>query len=105
MRQINESAAQSLQEAGEQLLTLHRLGIPELLRHSTNPIESMFSTVLNCEKNIKRYRASKMSQRWLAATLRHAEVGFKLVKGYQSIPEVMKSIQCQKNQEIELAAV
>jgi putative transposase len=107
LRQINESSAQSLQEAAEQLLTLHRLGVPELLRqtlHSTNPIESMFSTVRDCEKNIKRYRGSRMSQRWLAATLLHAEAGFKAVKGYQSIPEVMKNIRCQKNQEIELAA-
>ncbi len=108
LRQINESAAQSLQEAGEQLLTIHRLGVPELLRHtlhSTNPIESMFSTVRSCEKNIKRHRTSKMSQRWLAAALLHAESGFKVVKGYKSIPEVLKNIQCLKNKEIELAAV
>ena len=108
LRQINESAAESLKEAGEQLLTLHRLGIPELLRntlHSTNPIESMFSTVRVCEKNIKRYRASKMSQRWLAATLLHAEADFNLVKGHKSIPEVMENIRCQKNKEIELAVV
>ena len=108
LRQINESAAESLKEAGEQLLTLHRLGIPELLRntlHSTNPIESMFSTVRACEKNIKRYRASKMSQRWLAATLLHAEADFNLVKGHKSIPEVMENIRCQKNQEVELAVV
>ena len=107
LRQINESAAQSLQEAGEQLLTLHRLGVPELLRHtlhSTNPIESMFSTVRACEKNVKRYRGSRMSQRWLAATLLHAEAGFKLVKGYQEISEVIENIRSRKNQEIELAA-
>lgn len=107
LRQINESAAQSLQEAGEQLLTLHRLGVPELLRHtlhSTNPIESMFSTVRACEKNIKRYRSSKMSQRWLAAALIHAEAGFKAVKGHQSIPEVIGNIQRLRNQEMELVA-
>ncbi len=43
-----ESAADSLREAFEELLTLHRLKVPALLRqtlHSTNPIESMFSTV------------------------------------------------------------
>jgi len=108
LRQINESAADSLKEAGEQLLTIHRLGIPELLRdtlHSTNPIESMFSTVRACEKNIKRYRASKMSQRWLAATLLHAEADFNLVKGHKRIPEVMENIRRQKNKEIELAVV
>jgi hypothetical protein len=54
----------------EEILTLHRLKVPGLLRktlHSTNPIESMFSTVRDGEDNIKRYRDSNMKQRWLAA--------------------------------------
>ncbi len=44
----NESAAASLREGLEELLTLHRLRIPASLRrtlHSTNPIESMFANV------------------------------------------------------------
>ena len=52
LRGINESAADSLLEAIEEILTLHRLKAPALLRktlHSTNPIESMFSTVRDCE--------------------------------------------------------
>jgi len=57
LRGINESAADSLLEAIEGILTLHPLEVPALLRktlHSTNPIESMFSTVRDCEGNIKR---------------------------------------------------
>ena len=76
LRGINESAADSLLEALEEVLTLHRLKVPALLRkslHSTNPIESMFSMVRSCERNIKRYRNSKMRQRWLAAVLLHCE--------------------------------
>ncbi|MCK5214516.1 MAG: hypothetical protein KAR05_04115 [Candidatus Omnitrophica bacterium] len=68
LSEINESSARSLAAAQEELLTLHRMKVPELLRkalHSTNSIESMFSTGRSCEKNIKRYRSSKMSQRWL----------------------------------------
>src|SRR3989442_937642 len=70
LRAINESAADSLLEAFEELLTLHRLKVPALLRkalHSTNIIESVFSRVRACEKNIKRYRSSNMAQRWLAS--------------------------------------
>ena len=66
LRGINESAADSLLEATEEILALHRLKIPGLLRktlHSTNPIESMFSTVRDTEGNIKRYRNSRMMQR------------------------------------------
>ena len=78
LRGINESAADSLLEALEEVLTLHRLKVPALLRkslHSTNPIESMFSMVRSCERNIKRYRNSKMRQRWLAAVLLPANAG------------------------------
>jgi hypothetical protein len=67
----NESAADSLKEALEEILTVHRLNVPPLLRKTlalTNPIESMFSTVRDCEANIKRYRGSAMS-RWLASVI------------------------------------
>jgi len=96
LRGINESAADSLMEALEEILTLHRLKIPALLRKTltcTNPIESMFSTVRDCEGNIKRYRNSAMSQRWLATVLLHCEKGFRRVKGYLGISGVMATIE------------
>ena len=105
LRGINESAADSLLEALEEILTLHRLKVPALLRrtlHSTNPIESMFSTVRDCEGNIKRYRGSRMSQRWLAAVCLHCEKGFKRVKGYRGIKEVVRRIEVEQTEEGKL---
>lgn len=105
LRGINESAADSLLEAIEEILTLHRLKVPALLRkslHSTNPIESMFATVRDCEGNIKRYRGSRMSQRWLAAVCLHCEKGFKRVKGYASIPDVIAMIEAEQADEKKL---
>jgi len=99
LRGINESAADSLLEAIEEILTLHRLKVPALLRktlHSTNPIESMFSTVRDCEGNIKRYRGSRMSQRWLAAVCLHCEKGFRRVKGFASIHDVIATIEAEQ---------
>ena len=96
LRGINESAADSLMEAFEDILTLHRLKVSGLLRKTltcTNPIESMFSTVRDCEGNIKRYRNSAMSQRWLATVLLHCEKGFRRVKGYLGIAEVIATIE------------
>jgi len=96
LRSINESAADSLMEAIEEILTVHKLKVPGLLRktlHSTNPIESMFSTVRDAEGNIKRYRNSRMMQRWLASVLLYSEKGFNRVKGYSSIPEVIENIK------------
>ena len=105
LRQTNESAADSLLEAKEELLTLHRVGVPALLRrtlHSTNPIESMFGTVRFCERNIKRYLNSKMSQRWLASVLLYAEEGFRTAKGFKQIPEAVERIKrLQKQETIE----
>jgi transposase-like protein len=96
LRQINESAADSLLEAFNELLTLHRLKVPALLRktlHSTNPIESLFSRVRSCEKNIKRYRNSKMAQRWLASVLLYAERSLRTVKGVDQIQSVLENIE------------
>jgi len=108
LRDINESAADSLLEAMEELLTLHRLKVPALLRktlRSTNPIESMFSTVRDCEGNIKRYRGSKMSQRWLAAVILHCEKGFKRVKGASMISAVIANIEAYlEDSELKEAA-
>ncbi len=108
LRSINESAADSLVEALEEILTLHRLKVPALLRkslHSTNPIESMFSMVRQCERNIKRYRSSKMHQRWLAAVLMHCEQQFRRIKGHASIDGVVATIDAiQQNDDISRAA-
>lgn len=109
LRGINESAADSLLEAIEELLTLHKLKVPALLRktlHSTNPIESMFSTVRACEGNIKRYRESRMMQRWLASVLLYCEKGFKRIKGYASIPDMISTIDTldKNNPAIKKAA-
>lgn len=102
LRSINESAADSLLEAIEEILTLHRLKVPALLRktlHSTNPIESMFATVRDCEGNIKRYRDSKMSQRWLAAVCLHCEKTFRRIKGFESISTLIKTIEAEQSDE------
>ena len=99
LRGINESAADSLLEAFQELLTLHRLKVPALLRktlHSTNPIESLFSRVRACEKNIKRYRDSRMAQRWLASVLLYAERSFRTTKGHEGIRAVLANIEAEQ---------
>jgi transposase-like protein len=107
LRGINESAADSLLEAFEEVLTLHKLKVPAVLRktlHSTNPIESMFSMVRDCEDNIKRYRTSKMRQRWLASVLMYCEQRFRKVKGYESIKAVVAQIETiQKEDKVKTA--
>jgi len=107
LRAINASAADSLMEAIEEILTLHRLKVPPLLRKtltSTNPIESMFATVRDCENNIKRYRTSTMAQRWLASVLLFCEQGFRRIKGYRDIPQIIANIERVHNEAMLQAA-
>lgn len=104
LRAINESAADSLLEAFNELLTLHRLKAPALLRktlYSTNPIESLFSRVRHCERNIKRYRNSSMRQRWLGSVLLYAEKSFRAVKGHEEIQQLLKNIEEEQTKTSE----
>jgi transposase-like protein len=99
LRTKNESAAASLVEAFEELLTLHRVQVPPLLRKtllSTNPIESMFSLVRHSERNIKRTRGSRMLQRWLGTVLLACEGRFRRVKGYTEIAPVMARLEAEQ---------
>jgi transposase-like protein len=107
LRAINESAADSLKEALEEMLTVHRLQVPlELAKtlRSTNPIENMFSTVRDCEGNIKRYRGSAMSQRWLASVIFYCEQGFRRIKGYDQIAGLLQAIEREQGDAVSVAA-
>jgi len=108
LREKNPSAADSLLEAFEELLTLHRLKIPTLLRVSlmtTNPIESMFSTVRHCERNLKRSRGGKMLQRWLGSVLLYCEGQFKKVEGYKEIAQAMANIEALEHADHQPTAM
>lgn len=110
LRGINPSAANSLLEALEEVLTLHRLQVPEELRKvlsTTNGIENLFSTTRHREKNLKNYNPiyngkpvkKDLSQRWLATVLLNAETGFRKVKGFEGIDFVIRNIK-KLHQEI-----
>lgn len=106
LRNLNESAADPLKEALEEILTLHRLKVPALLRKtltSTNPIENMFSRVRDCERNLKRYRGSAMSQRWLASILLYCEQGFRRIKGYAALAGLIASINKEQEDQVKAA--
>jgi transposase-like protein len=107
LRERNESAADSLLEAFDELITLHRLKVPNLLRKTlitTNPIESMFSLVRHSERNIKRTRGSKMLQRWLGTTLLHCEKHFYKIRGSDEICQVVATIEAEKICDIKQVA-
>jgi transposase-like protein len=86
---INESAYRSLKEGFEETLTLHKLGMFEILGTSlktTNCIESIMSQIGQRTDKVDYWRNSNQKHRWLATALFDIEKRLKKIKGYQHLP-------------------
>ena len=89
-------AAASLREGMEETLTVIRLGITGKLKHtlqSTNPIESMISTVRVIHRNVKHWSSGEMCLRWTAAGMLEAESRFRKVPGYRGLANIAVAIE------------
>jgi transposase-like protein len=89
-------AAASLREGMEETLTVIRLGISGKLKHtlqSTNPIESMISTVRVIHRNVKHWSSGEMGLRWTAAGMLEAETRFRKVAGYRGLAHIALAIE------------
>ena len=80
----------------EETLTVTRLGITGKLKHtlqSTNPIESMISTVRVIHRNVKHWTSGEMCLRWTAAGMLEAETRFRKVQGYRGLANLAVAIE------------
>lgn len=106
LERVNPSAAHSLEEGLEETLTVHRLGVGELLRRSlanTNPIESCLSTVERVARNVKRWHAGDQALRWTATGLLEAEKKFRKVKGFRELPALQRKLNPTLTQQVQVA--
>ena len=90
-----QSAADSLIEGLQDLLTLHKLHIKGVLRKSlrtTNCIESIFSAARYYTRNVKRWRNEEQMDRWLATGLLEAEKHLKRIPGYTQLPKLRQEM-------------
>ena len=100
---ISPGAARSLEEGLEETLTVTRLGLHESLVRtfsSTNLIESCFARTQSWTSRVKRWRGARMVLRWGAAALLFAEKGFRRVRGYDHLSQLIQALQ---NHHRELA--
>ena len=77
-------------------LTVTRLGITGKLKltlQSTNPIESMISTVRVIHRNVKHWTSGEMCLRWTAAGMLEAETRFRKVQGYRGLANLAIAIE------------
>ena len=89
-------AASSLREGMEETLTVTRLGITGKLKRtlqSTNPCESMISTVRAINRNVKNWSSGEMCLRWTAAGMLEAETRFRKVEGYRGLANLAIAIE------------
>ena len=97
---ISPSAAHSLEEGLEETLTVTRLGLHESLVRtfsSTNLIESCFARTQSWTSRVKRWRGAKMVLRWGAAALLFAEKGFRRVRGYHQLNQLIQALQAHQS--------
>jgi len=98
----NAEALQSLLEAGDDLIALQSLNVPNTLHRnllSTNAIENSFRNTRRKLGRVTRFRAeTDQATRWLAFALTEAEKGFRRISGYADLPKLMAALEKQENQ-------
>ena len=107
LKQKNAAALESFQEAGELLLSVHRLGVPATLHKtllSTNLIENPFRNVRRKIGRVTRFRGeTDQASHWLACGLLEAESGFRKVSGYRDLPELAEALQRDLEEKLSKA--
>ena len=113
LESINPSAARSLAEGLDETLTLHRLGVPDILRkslRSTNFVESVISGVRQRTRNVKRWpdegrRSPKAHQveRWIGSAVLENEKNFRRIKGYAAMKILVDALGAEKNKREQAA--
>jgi putative transposase len=77
-------------------LTVTRLGITGKLKltlQSTNPCESLISTIRVIHRNVKNWSSGEMCMRWTAAGMLEAETHFRKVDGYRGLAQLAVKIE------------
>ncbi len=107
LRTVNRSAAASLDEGLEETLTLHRLGLFDVLGVSlktTNCLESLLAQVGQLTDKVDRWRTSDQKHRWVASALLAIEPRLRRIKGYRHVPQLRAALQAEIMREPTTAA-
>jgi putative transposase len=101
------SAAESVREGLDETLTVLGLHLSDALRRSlvtTNAAESLISRTRQVKRNVKRWRGGQMVVRWVAAGVLEAVKGFRRLKGYKAMPQLVAALRA-RDQRLGLATV
>jgi len=96
LEEINQSAAASLREGLEEILTLHRLGLFAVLGRSfktTNCLENVNAMVEEQCAKVDCWKNSNQRHRWLATALMDIEPRLRRVMGRRHLPALRAALQ------------
>lgn len=88
-------AAASLREGLDETLTLIGLRVDGALYktlRTTNPIENLNGLIGHYTRNVKRWRDGQMVLRWIATSLNQASRGFRAVRGYRDMRQLVNAL-------------
>jgi transposase-like protein len=100
LEEINQSAAASLREGLDELLTLHRLGLFAQLGRSfktTNCLENVNSLIEERCSKVDCWKNSNQRQRWLATALIDIEPRLRRVMGMRHLPALREALRRELN--------
>ncbi len=102
LKPINAEALASLHEAGDELIALHALEVPNTLHKnllSTNAIENLFRNTRRKIGRVTRFRAeTNQATNWLAFALTEVEKGFRRITGYKDLPALVTALERPKQE-------
>jgi hypothetical protein len=96
--EINQSAAASLREGLDEILTLHRLGLFAILGRSfktTNCLENVNALVEERCVKVDCWKNSNQRQRWLATALLDIEPRLRRVLGMKHLPRLREALKAE----------
>lgn len=102
LKDKNVQARESFEEAGDDLLRLFHLEVPNSLHRtllSTNSIENVFKNLRRHLGRVCRWRENTgQADRWMASGLELAGRGFRRISGHEDLGKLAVALQRQKAQ-------
>ena len=103
LKPLNAEALRSLREAGDDLIALQSLNVPNTLHRnllSTNAIENSFRNTRRKLGRVTRFRAeTDQATRWLAFALTEVEQGFRRISGHRDMPQLVAALAREQEHE------
>jgi transposase-like protein len=107
LSKINRTAANSVEEGLEETLTIHRLGLVEILGRgftTTNLIENLNSQLAKYIRKVKRWINSDMRARWVAVGLIEIEKKMRRVNRYERLHLLRTALRAELKLEQQKVA-